>query len=244
MRLKFVILTLFIASISANLFASDAPSVQDSQKREEGILENVVTDNGRYARKTPDSHFNVFKDGQTPRATIILCSDSRVQTDAFDFTPENDLFVIRNIGNQFLSTPGSADYGVNHLNTPVLFIVGHSGCGAIAAASGDYSKESADIKRELDTIHVKSASDTVEGVLLNINNQLDAAMKKFSDNVSAGTLVIVGGVYDFRNDYGKGEGQFIVTNLNGETDPKKIEGSPYFDKVKGARIGVNVVVKK
>ena len=221
-----------------------SPAPQDVQKKAEGILENVVTDNDRFARKTPDSHFNTFKESQAPRATMVLCSDSRVQTEAFDFTPENDLFVVRNVGNQFASNPGSVEYGVNHLNTPVLFVVGHSGCGAIKAAYEDYSRESADIKRELDTIQVKSAPDIKEAVLVNVNNQVEEAKKKFSDKVNSGALIIVGGVYDFRNDYGRGDGQFIITNLNGETDSKKIESSPYFEKVKGARIGINMAVNK
>ncbi|MEB3701494.1 Carbonic anhydrase [Candidatus Bealeia paramacronuclearis] len=175
---------------------------------------------------------------------MILCSDSRVQMESFDFTPENDIFTVRNIGNQIATTPGSVEYGINHLNTPVLFIVGHSGCGAVNAAYGDYSKESPDIQKELNTIQIKSAPDVKAAILLNINNQVDAALKKFDDKIKSERLTVVGGVYDFRDDYERGDGRFIITNLNGETDPQKIEASPLFKKIKEAHIGVASVHKQ
>ncbi|MBA2629308.1 MAG: hypothetical protein H0U78_04670 [Rickettsiaceae bacterium] len=34
---------------------------------------------------------------------MIKCSDSRVNLDAFDSTPDNDVFSIRNIGNQIVT---------------------------------------------------------------------------------------------------------------------------------------------
>ena len=64
------------------------------------FLGDVLTDNQVYMEHG-EKFFAAFADKQTPRATIITCADSRVHNAAWDITPENDDFVIHNIGNQF-----------------------------------------------------------------------------------------------------------------------------------------------
>ena len=73
--------------------------------------------------------------GQHPWATVLTCSDSRVSPNwVFDTTP-GDLFVIRNAGNSaFDAAVASVEYGVSVLKTPLLMVMGHSGCGAVTAA--------------------------------------------------------------------------------------------------------------
>ena len=56
-------------------------------------------------------HFTPFADGQTPRATVLSCADSRVQASAWDLTPENDDFTVRNIGNQVSNALGAQPTG-------------------------------------------------------------------------------------------------------------------------------------
>lgn len=164
--------------------------------------------------------------GQHPRATVVTCSDSRVHTHALDKTPDGDLFMVRNIGNQLATAEGSVEYGVHHLHTPLLIFVGHSACGAINAASGDYSTLSSPIKRELDTIHVAKGSENMAGVQANVNNQVAAAVKKFEHEIQAGKLTVMGAVYDFRDDLKQGYGKLVVTNINGESDQAKLKANP------------------
>jgi carbonic anhydrase len=46
-----------------------------------------------------------------------------------------DLFIVRVIGNVSRGDEaGSAEYGVEHLGTPLLVVLGHTGCGAVTAA--------------------------------------------------------------------------------------------------------------
>ena len=73
--------------------------------------------------------------GQHPWATVLTCSDSRVSPNwVFDTTP-GELFVIRNAGNSaFTEAIASVEYGVSVLKTPLLMVMGHSGCGAVTAA--------------------------------------------------------------------------------------------------------------
>lgn len=186
------------------------------------MMENLVRDNAAFMRTHRATHFRPFMDGQHPRATVVTCSDSRVHTHAFDATPDNDLFMIRNIGNQLSTAEGSVEYGVHHLHTPILMFVGHSACGAIKAASGEYSGESPAIRRELDTIQIPKGEPGMSSIQLNVNNQVRDAMAKFEAEVMTGHLTVVGAVYDFRNDMHMGQGRLNVINVNGETNPSAI----------------------
>lgn len=136
----------------------------------QAIVKNLLDDNKQFVSSHGKEYFTPFVSGQHPRATVVTCSDSRVHTHALDKTPDGDLFMVRNIGNQLATAEGSVEYGVHHLHTPLLIFVGHSACGAINAASGDYSTLSAPIKRELDTIHVAKGSENMAGVQANVNN--------------------------------------------------------------------------
>ncbi len=186
------------------------------------LMNNVVQDNRNFVRTHGPDYFKHFYDGQHPRATVVTCSDSRVHTHAFDASPDGDLFMVRNIGNQIATAEGSVEYGVHHLHTPVLLIVGHTACGAIKAAASDYSGESATIRRELDSLQVPKGEPGVNSVKLNVNHQVRHAMNKFETEVLAGKLTVVGAVYDFRNDLKLGQGKLTVINVNGETDPASI----------------------
>jgi carbonic anhydrase len=204
-----------------------------------GAIQDLVEDNAVFSQSKSKQHFQKFQDIQNPRTTMVLCSDSRIQTHHFSQTgAENDLFIARNIGNQFITTRGSITYGVEVLKTPVLIFIGHSHCGAIKAAMGNIDNFPQPIRKELETLDVKTASDDKEGVVLNVHHQVEAALANFKEKVNLGELAIIGAVYDFRNDYGYGNGQLIIVNLNGETDPQKIQASHYFDHLKTVSIGV------
>ena len=73
--------------------------------------------------------------GQRPWATVLTCADSRVSPAwVFDTTP-GELFVIRSAGNTaFTEAIASIEYSISVLNTPLVMVMGHSGCGAVQAA--------------------------------------------------------------------------------------------------------------
>ena len=187
-----------------------------------GILADIRLANRNFVRTHGPGYFKPFLDSQHPRATVITCSDSRVHTHALDATPDGDLFMVRNIGNQMSTAEGSVEYGVHHLHTPLLLIVGHSACGAIKAAAGDYSQESAPIRRELDTLQVPKGDPGMNSIKLNVNYQVGAARAKFEREVSDGQLTVVGAIYDFSNEMRQGQGKLNIINVNGETDATKI----------------------
>ena len=73
--------------------------------------------------------------GQSPFATVVTCSDSRVAPEYIFDQGLGDIFVVRVAGNVIEPTTlGSIEYAAEHLHTPLLVIMGHSQCGAVKAA--------------------------------------------------------------------------------------------------------------
>ncbi|HLP98308.1 MAG TPA: carbonic anhydrase [Sideroxyarcus sp.] len=215
----------YLVAALAALFVA-APAFADEHAHgdaavAQAIIKEIQADDSAYIAAKGATFFQELAKGQHPRATVVTCSDSRVHTNMMDKTPEGDLFMVRNIGNQLATAKGSVQYGVNHLASSLLIFIGHARCGAIKAASGDYSSLEPDIKKELDTIG-KVAGD-IEGVKANVNNQVAAALKEFDDKVKAGELVIVGAVYDLADDMKQGAGKLNIINVNGATDAKGIQ---------------------
>ncbi len=191
----------------------------------QAIIKEIQANDSSYVAAHNAAFFQELSKGQHPRATVVTCSDSRVHTNMLDNTPEGDLFMVRNIGNQVATAKGSVEYGVNHLASSLLIIIGHSSCGAIKAASGDYAALEPDIKKELDTISITKGGANIDGVKTNVNNQVAAAVKEFGDKVKAGQLLVVGAVYDFADDMKQGAGKLNIINVNGDTEAGKISAA-------------------
>ena len=192
----------------------------------QAFIKEIQADQNAYAAAKGAAFFQELSKGQKPRATVVTCSDSRVHTNMLDGTPEGDLFMIRNIGNQLATAKGSVQYGLNHLGSSLLLFIGHSACGAIKAAGGDYSTLEEPIKKELDTINITKGSANIDGVKTNVNNQVAAALKEWAGQVKKGELLVVGAVYDFADDMKQGAGKLNIININGETDPAKLRNMP------------------
>jgi carbonic anhydrase len=73
---------------------------------------------------------------QHPKATILTCSDSRIPVEKVFDQGIGDLFVIRVAGNVCdVDETGTIEYGVEHLGTPILLVLGHTKCGAVTAVA-------------------------------------------------------------------------------------------------------------
>jgi carbonic anhydrase len=72
--------------------------------------------------------------GQHPFAIILGCADSRVPPEIIFDQGLGDLFVIRVAGNIIDDAIlGSIEYAVEELRTSLVLVLGHEGCGAVAA---------------------------------------------------------------------------------------------------------------
>jgi carbonic anhydrase len=104
-------------------------------------LARLLAGHERYLQGTP--RFNAMgrealaelAKGQQPYASILGCADSRVPPEViFDAGP-GELFVIRVAGNVLSAeVAGSLQYAGVHLQTPLMVVLGHEGCGAVQAA--------------------------------------------------------------------------------------------------------------
>lgn len=103
--------------------------------------ERLLAGNHRFAANSQD-HPNLdvdlrekLRDGQNPIAVVLACSDSRAPVEHIFDAGLGDVFVVRTAGEILgEEVMGSISYGVNSLGVPLVIVLGHEGCGAVAAA--------------------------------------------------------------------------------------------------------------
>lgn len=72
---------------------------------------------------------------QEPLAVVLGCSDSRVAAEIVFDQGLGDLFVVRTAGHVLDDAVlGSVEYGTSVLGAPLVVVLGHHSCGALAAA--------------------------------------------------------------------------------------------------------------
>ena len=128
---------------SSVIRADDAkpPPEEPFPKDAKAALQRLVVGNKRFVEDEP-IHPHADREwrkgltgGQKPFATVLCCSDSRVPPELVFDQGLGDLFVIRVAGNVFAPDGlGSLEYAWLHLKVPLVLVLGHEGCGAVAAA--------------------------------------------------------------------------------------------------------------
>jgi len=163
-----------------------------------------------HPNQTAERRAEVAK-GQTPFATILTCSDSRVAAETLFDQGLGDLFIVRVAGNVAKTDEiGSIEYGTGHLGTPLLVVMGHSSCGAVKAVlegtevHGSIPELVAPIGPAVEK--AKAANPGLPGgemlaravetnVWLSVESILENSAT-IRDLVKAGKLKVVGAVYD------------------------------------------------
>ena len=200
-------------------------------------IKTILSGNNKFVESRNSDYFAPHMNGQNPFITMVTCSDSRVQPTVLLPDAINKIFAIENIGNQILTAEGSVDYGIYHLRTPVLLILGHSDCGAIKAVMAGYAEEPGPITAELDRLKqaispMDKESDPqkrlLNNIIKNVDYQVGVGVDKYNDLVKDEKLAVVGAFYDFRNELREGYGRLIIINVNGKTDSDEIEKTPVF----------------
>lgn len=201
------------------------------------LLNSIKETNLIYSESNED-HIKNFAKSQNPICTLVMCCDSRAHSTSFTYNPENNFFIVRNIGNQYILNQGCVEYGVRVLNTPLLVFLGHTACGAVKASMSDYGNLHSSIIREIDhlalSIKKSAISDKCsqdeqwrDAVINNVNQQVELALKDFADLRKNKNLVILGMVLDIDNSIGHGHGKISIINLNGETNKFKLTNNPF-----------------
>jgi carbonic anhydrase len=95
-----------------------------------------------YFEDNPELYRQLTEQGQSPRAVIIACCDSRVHPAQVMGTDPGDIFVVRNVANlvppyvddgKTHGTSAAIEFAVKHLKVSHIIVMGHSQCGGIRA---------------------------------------------------------------------------------------------------------------
>jgi len=105
------------------------------------VLARLLSNNAQWVADVTEKDPDFFKrtaGKQEPKVLWIGCSDSRVPASVVTMSIPGDIFVHRNIANQFLLEDDNAlsvlAYAVEHLGVSRIIVVGHTGCGGVHAA--------------------------------------------------------------------------------------------------------------
>ncbi|KAI6117045.1 hypothetical protein EDD16DRAFT_1520243 [Pisolithus croceorrhizus] len=103
------------------------------------LLTTLLSANAQWAERLSDTHPNFFSQcakGQSPKVLWIGCADSRVPESVVTDAKPGDIFVHRNIANQFHPDDDSAlsvlMFAVNAVGVEHVLVVGHTHCGGAA----------------------------------------------------------------------------------------------------------------
>jgi carbonic anhydrase len=91
-------------------------------------------------------------EGQSPFASILTCSDSRIVPNLVFEQGLGDLFIVRIAGN-FASDEalGSIEYAFEHLGARLIVVLGHENCGAVKSVYDAIAQKKA-LPEHLDAI--------------------------------------------------------------------------------------------
>lgn len=117
-----------------------AAAAAPCQSTPDAALKALQEGNRRFAadRSTPqplgEGVRRTLARGQSPIAIVLCCADSRVPPEHVFNMGLGELFVVRIAGHACdAETLASIEYAVEHLNVPLCVVLGHEGCGAVAA---------------------------------------------------------------------------------------------------------------
>lgn len=152
--------------------------------------------------------------GQAPFAALVGCADSRVGPEHLFGAGLGELFIVRTAGNYLDDAGfGSIAFAVSQLKVPLVVVLGHQHCGAVAAATGVVT-ENAQLPPSLSRMvqpilpavidakaKLASGEDLIDQSVRNNVHRVVAALRGTSDPIiaaplAAGHVKIVGAYYE------------------------------------------------
>jgi carbonic anhydrase len=143
--MKKINLSLLILVLAAALIAPALASSAGSGLSADDSLRLLKEGNARYLEGKPrhphqdrERRALTTGQGQHPLAAVLTCSDSRVPVEIIFDQGIGDIFVVRVAGNVAATDEiGSVEYAVDHLDTPLVVVLGHTRCDAVSAVVDD-----------------------------------------------------------------------------------------------------------
>ena len=172
------------------------------------VLAYLYAGNERFAKGEPLANHRdiqrvraVAKE-QKPFAAFLGCADSRVPIEIVFDQGFGDLFVTRIAGNIASSeNVGSLEFGTLVLGAKVLFVLGHSNCGAVVATmkADEVPGQISGLFQHIRPAAKEAMGDLAKAVEVNVRNQattLAESSPVIARLVREKKLIIAGGVYD------------------------------------------------
>jgi carbonic anhydrase len=139
--------------------------------------------------------------GQEPFAIVLGCSDSRVPAEIVFDQGLGDLFVVRVAGNIVAASQvGSVEFAAAQFGTPLVVVLGHTKCGAVAATLDQLQQPAGKQSRSLRSI-VDRVRPSVEALLATelrhnpealVANAVRANIRVSVDHLRHGSEIIEG----------------------------------------------------
>lgn len=165
---------------------------------------------------------DLARDGQSPRALVIACSDSRVDPGMVFNAAPGELFIVRNVANlvppyepdrSYHGTSAALEFGVCVLKVPRIIVLGHAMCGGVQALLRGFPPGAQDFVEpwmtgiaqearrrtlacEPTDAEAAQAQCELETVKLSLRNLM--TFPWVASRVSEGTLALHGGSFDIR----------------------------------------------
>jgi carbonic anhydrase len=214
---KIVIAIQFVLAACATAFPAERAkenggaidTVQALKRLQEGNARFVA---GRSQHPHETSGWrHALEGGQHPFAVVLGCSDSRVPPELVFDQGFGDLFVVRIAGNVVdTDVTASIEYAVDHLDTQLIVVMGHSSCGAVSATVDHLENpdgEPAEVVSLMYRIEPAIAGSSPdmsrqERIDRAIKRNVELAVRRLSRvpdlrrSIAAGRIKIVGAVYD------------------------------------------------
>ncbi|MFF0699980.1 carbonic anhydrase [Streptomyces tendae] len=192
---------------------SDANPVAPATPRE--AFAQLTSGNRRFAAGTP-RHPNQdaarradTAAAQHPHAVLLGCSDSRLAAEIIFDQGLGDLFVVRTAGHIVGSEVlGSIEYGVSVLGCPLVVVLGHDACGAVAAtraAVREGTTASSHLRDVIERVTPSVLAAQAAGVsedegfiATHVHHTVDLIMDRsleLADQVASGHAAVVGLTY-------------------------------------------------
>lgn len=132
--------------------------------------------------------------GQAPFAIVLSCADSRVPPEVIFNAGLGELFIVRTAGQVTdKAVLASVEYAAEHLNVPLLVVMGHDSCGAVKAAI-ETRRGAPSMGPNLDALvaSIRPAFDRVEGTadLEHLRDAVLANVEQVVNDVLANSAIV------------------------------------------------------
>ncbi len=171
--------------------------------------------NNESEKKDLKSLLEITREKQHPFSSFLSCADSRAPVELIFDQALGDVFSVRLAGNVASGKAiGSLEYSVKHLDSKLIVVMGHTGCGAVKAACDDFKEghigEIVNMIRpclrfEKDELTDRSSNNKDfldKAVSLNVKYQIDTIVRIseiIDQHLANKKIGIVGAVFNFNN---------------------------------------------